>query len=202
MKRRPSVAGFEARLREGCTPSEVGVFVRSEAELNACSCSCKGRRRALSSSATGWRPRRRRRHKHDALRQGVWSSGQVVVMACDDDVIPQLDRIETVARRCRPRRGPHHRATSTLRRLHARSRDLLVSGIAPVSEFVDRLRERKLTAHVYWTAPAFSLGRGRDEQAACVLVAEPVQNTRSANAAWMASPRPPPILNALCNCLT
>ena len=60
-----------------------------------------------------------------------------MVMACDDDVIPQLDRIETVADD-----ADLEEVYNTERHLLyvacTRARDdLLVSGIAPVSEFVD-----------------------------------------------------------------
>jgi ATP-dependent exoDNAse (exonuclease V) beta subunit len=58
-------------------------------------------------------------------------------MACDDDVIPQLDRIESIADD-----ADLEEVYNTERHLLyvacTRARDhLLVSGIAPVSEFVD-----------------------------------------------------------------
>ena len=61
----------------------------------------------------------------------------VVVMACDDDVIPQSDRIEMVADD-----ADLEEVYNTERHLLyvacTRARDhLLVTGIAPVSEFVD-----------------------------------------------------------------
>jgi superfamily I DNA/RNA helicase len=61
----------------------------------------------------------------------------VVVMACDDDVIPQSDRIESVADD-----ADLEEVYNTERHLLyvacTRARDhLLVTGIAPVSEFVD-----------------------------------------------------------------
>ena len=61
----------------------------------------------------------------------------VLVMACDDDVIPQSDRIESVADD-----ADLEEVYNTERHLLyvacTRARDhLLVTGIAPVSEFVD-----------------------------------------------------------------
>ena len=61
----------------------------------------------------------------------------VVVMACDDDVIPQSERIEAVADD-----ADLEEVYNTERHLLyvacTRARDhLLVTGIAPVSEFVD-----------------------------------------------------------------
>jgi superfamily I DNA/RNA helicase len=67
----------------------------------------------------------------------------VVVMACDDDVIPQLDRIELVADD-----ADLVEVYNTERHLLyvacTRARNhLLVSGITPVSEFVDDFLKEK-----------------------------------------------------------
>ena len=76
---------------------------------------------------------------HFAKGLEFWS---VVVMACDDDVIPQSDRIEAVVDD-----ADFKEVYNTERHLLyvacTRARDhLLVTGIAPMSEFVDDLLPR------------------------------------------------------------
>lgn len=128
---------IEARLREGCTPSEIGVFVRSEAELKRARAAVK----AAGVRAVELSDKVETEDGAVAISTMHFAKGlefrSVVVMACDDDVIPQLDRIETVADD-----ADLEEVYNTERHLLyvacTRARDdLLVSGIAPVSEFVD-----------------------------------------------------------------
>ncbi|MEQ8921570.1 MAG: 3'-5' exonuclease [Roseovarius confluentis] len=128
---------IEARLREGCTPSEIGVFVRSEAELKRARAAVK----AAGVRAVELSDKVETEDGAVAISTMHFAKGlefrSVVVMACDDDVIPQLDRIETVADD-----ADLEEVYNTERQLLyvacTRARDdLLVSGIAPVSEFVD-----------------------------------------------------------------
>lgn len=128
---------IQARLREGCTPSEVGVFVRSEAELKRARAAVK----AAGVRAVELGDKVETEDGAVAISTMHFAKGlefrSVVVMACDDDVIPQLDRIETVADD-----ADLEEVYNTERHLLyvacTRARDdLLVSGIAPVSEFVD-----------------------------------------------------------------
>jgi mRNA-degrading endonuclease RelE of RelBE toxin-antitoxin system len=130
-----------ARTREGIVPHEIGVFVRSAAELD--------RARAAVEDA---------KLPHKVLDDHVeTTSGQasistmhlakglefrtVVVMACDDEVIPLQERIETVADD-----SDLEEVYNTERHLLyvacTRARDhLLVTSVAPASEFLDDLRK-------------------------------------------------------------
>ena len=136
-----AIAGWlRARQGDGYAPQAIGVFVRSEAQVE----------RALSAvRAAGLRP----------VRLDVGSGGvpgsvavgtmhlakglefrAVVVAACDDEVIPLQGRIEHVADE-----ADLEEVYSTERHLLyvacTRARDrLLVTGVEPASEFLDDLR--------------------------------------------------------------
>jgi superfamily I DNA/RNA helicase/mRNA-degrading endonuclease RelE of RelBE toxin-antitoxin system len=128
------------RLNEGIKPHEVGVFVRSEAELD----------RARAAVVKAGIP-------HKILDENVETTAghvsistmhlakglefrAVVVMACDDEIIPLQDRIETVSDD-----SDLQEVYNTERHLLyvacTRARDylLVTSGDAP-SEFLDDLR--------------------------------------------------------------
>ena len=125
------------RLQEGCSPSEVGVFVRSGAEM---------KRARAAVRAAGARPSEL--NDKGEVEDGAVAVGtmhfakglefrSVVVMACDDDVIPQSDRIVSVADD-----ADLEEVYNTERHLLyvacTRARDhLLVTGVTPISEFVD-----------------------------------------------------------------
>ena len=136
-----AIAGWlRARQGEGYAPQTIGVFVRSEAQVE----------RALSAvRAAGLRPVRL-----DVRSGGVPGSvavgtmhlakglefRAVVVAACDDEVIPLQGRIEHVADE-----ADLEEVYSTERHLLyvacTRARDrLLVTGVEPASEFLDDLR--------------------------------------------------------------
>ncbi len=150
----PTVSGFESpaaesvgvaawiseRLSGGSLPHEVGVFVRSTAEIP----------RALNAVA-------RTSNKAQVLdEQPEPSVGRiavgtmhlakglefrsVVVMACDDEVIPLQSRIQSVGEE-----GDLQEVYDTERHLLyvacTRAREhLLVTGVIPASEFLDDLR--------------------------------------------------------------
>jgi len=125
------------RLREGCAPSEVGVFVRSDAELKRARAAVK----AAGATAIELNDKIKVEDGAVAISTMHFAKGlefrSVVVMACDDDVIPQPARIETVADD-----ADLEEVYNTERQLLyvacTRARDhLLVTGITPVSEFVD-----------------------------------------------------------------
>ena len=125
-------------------PHEIGVFVRSDAQLDGRSrpsverpaCSFKmldddsrDRKRATSPIST----------MH--LAKGL-EFRAVVVMACDDEVIPLQERIETVADD-----ADLEEVYNTERHLLyvacTRARDhLLVTGVSPGSEFLDDLKSK------------------------------------------------------------
>lgn len=127
------------RLKEGCAPSEVGVFVRSDAELKRARAAVK----AAGSRAVELNDKVEVEDGAVAISTMHFAKGlefrSVVVMACDDEVIPQSDRIESVADD-----ADLEEVYNTERQLLyvacTRARDhLLVTGITPVSEFVDDL---------------------------------------------------------------
>jgi superfamily I DNA/RNA helicase len=129
-----------ARAKEGVAPHEMGVFVRSEAEMS--------RARAAAGSAglpvnvlddnvetTSGRVSIGTMH----LAKGL-EFRAVVVMACDDEVIPLQERIETVVDD-----ADLEEVYNTERHLLyvacTRARDhLLVTSVQPASEFLDDLR--------------------------------------------------------------
>lgn len=135
-------AWLMARSKEGIAPHEIGVFVRSEAELPRA-------RAAVTKAALPFR----------VLDEHVeTTSGQVsvctmhlakglefravAVMACDDEVIPLQARIESVTDE-----GDLEEVYNTERHLLyvacTRARDhLLVTSVAPASEFLDDLQAR------------------------------------------------------------
>jgi superfamily I DNA/RNA helicase len=134
-----SVVGewISARLKEGCAPSEVGVFVRSDAELKRARAAVK----AAGARAVELNDKVEVENGAVAISTMHFAKGlefrSVVVMACDDDVIPQSERIESVADD-----ADLEEVYNTERHLLyvacTRARDhLLVTGITPVSEFVD-----------------------------------------------------------------
>jgi len=144
---REAVAGWLRRCTEqGVVPDEMGVFVRSSAELE-CACAAvesaglrfvvlddKVRTRSgkVSISTMHHAPCTMHRAKGLEFRA-------VVVMACDDEVIPSQVRIDTVADE-----ADLQEVYDTERHLLyvacTRARDhLLVIGVDPVSEFLDDL---------------------------------------------------------------
>ncbi len=125
------------RLQEGCAPREIGVFVRSGAEL-------KRARAAVKAAGVRAIELSEKVEVEDgavAISTMHFAKGlefrSVVVMACDDEVIPRSERIESVADD-----ADLEEVYNTERQLLyvacTRARDhLLVTGVTPVSEFVD-----------------------------------------------------------------
>lgn len=132
------VAGWIGeRLKEGCAPHEIGVFVRSDAELKRARSAVK----AAGLRAVELSEKVEVEHGAVAISTMHFAKGlefrSVAVMACDDEVIPQSARIESVADD-----ADLEEVYNTERHLLyvacTRARDyLLVTGAAPVSEFVD-----------------------------------------------------------------
>lgn len=128
------------RLSEGLRPEEIGVFVRSEAQLA----------RALQAvDLTGVKAVQlddRVAPAKDGLAVSTMHLAKglefraVAVMACDDEVIPLQSRIETVAEE-----SDLEEVYNTERHLLyvacTRARDhLLITGVEPASEFLDDLQ--------------------------------------------------------------
>jgi hypothetical protein len=129
-----------ARVNEGVVPGEIGVFVRSPGQFSRARAALEAagipyvvldERLATSSSAASLCTM--------YLAKGL-EFRTVAVMACDDDVIPQQDRIANVG------------DAADLEEVYASERHLLyvactrardhlfVSGVKPESEFLDDLR--------------------------------------------------------------
>ena len=126
--------------REGVMPHEFGVFVRSDAELD----------RARAAVAKAGLPSKML-DEHVETTSGQISIGTmhlakglefrgVVVMACDDEIIPLQSRIETVADDT-DLEEVYNTERHLLYVACTRARDhLLVTGVEPGSEFLDDLQ--------------------------------------------------------------
>jgi len=143
-KETEAVAGWiGACLRAGFAPHEIGVFVRSDAEL-------KRARTALKAAGLGSVELSDKVEvEAGAAAVGTMHFAKglefraVAVIACDEDVIPSPERIESVADD-----ADLEEVYDTERHLLyvacTRARDrLLVTGVAPVSEFLEDLLDRK-----------------------------------------------------------
>ena len=127
------------RISEGVVPHEIGIFVRSEAELDRA-------REAAQKSGSPFKILDERMESSTGklsvstmhLAKGL-EFRAVAVMACDDEVIPLQERIESVADD-----ADLQEVYDTERHLLyvacTRARDhLLVTGVQPASEFLDDL---------------------------------------------------------------
>lgn len=136
-----AVAGWLLeRGTEGVLPHEMGVFVRSEAEL--------GRARAAVSAAKlpfkvlDANIETASGHVSIStmhLAKGLEFRG-IVVMACDDEIVPLQERIETAADDT-DLEEVYNTERHLLYVACTRARDhLLVTSVAPESEFLDDLQ--------------------------------------------------------------
>ncbi len=129
-----------ARKNESLMPHEMGIFVRSEAQLD----------RARAAATRAGLPFRvldenvEMTSGHVALGTMHLAKGlefrAVVVMACDDEVVPLQDRIETVTDDA-DLDDVYNTERHLLYVACTRARDhLLVTAVSPASEFLDDLR--------------------------------------------------------------
>jgi superfamily I DNA/RNA helicase len=129
-----------ARIGEGIVPHEIGVFVRSAAELDRARAAVETAKipyKVLDDNVETTSGRASISTMH--LAKGL-EFRTVVVMACDDEVIPSQERIETVADD-----ADLEEVYNTERHLLyvacTRARDhLLVTGVEPASEYLDDMR--------------------------------------------------------------
>lgn len=125
------------RLRGGCKPHEIGVFVRSDAEL-------KRARAALKMAGVRSVELTDKVEVEDgavAISTMHFAKGlefrSVAVMACDDEVIPLQERIESVADDA-DLEDVYNTERHLLYVACTRARDhLLVTGVDPISEFLN-----------------------------------------------------------------
>ena len=127
------------RAAEGVAPGEMAVFVRSAVELPRARAAVDAARLAVSFLDESLKTTR------DSVVAGIMHLGKglefraVAVMACDDEVLPSQARIEAVTDQ-----GDLEEVYDTERHLLyvacTRARDhLLVTGVAPASEFLQDL---------------------------------------------------------------
>lgn len=127
------------RLKVGYQPSEIGVFVRSVEELD------RAENAVARAGATPLVMTENTEIDPDRIPVGTMHIAKgiefraVVVMACDDEVLPLSERIETAADE-----SDLQEVYDTERHLLyvacTRARDrLLVTGVEPASEFLDDL---------------------------------------------------------------
>jgi superfamily I DNA/RNA helicase len=131
---------LQARAKEGIAPHEMGVFVRSEAQLAR----ARAATEAAGLAATVLDDNLETASGHISIGAMHLAKGlefrAVAVMACDDEVIPLQERIETVTDD-----ADLEEVYNTERHLLyvacTRARDhLLVTSVRPASEFLDDLR--------------------------------------------------------------
>ena len=133
---------LQERIAEGVTLHEIGIFVRSISELDRA-------RAAVEQAGIEYRVLDERVQALESqvavstmhLAKGL-EFRAVVVMACDDEVIPQQERIETVTDQ-----SDLEEVYNTERHLLyvacTRARDfLLITSVDPCSEFLDDLNQR------------------------------------------------------------
>jgi superfamily I DNA/RNA helicase len=122
-------------------PEEIGVFVRSEAELDRA-------RTAVAGAGLSFKLLDENVETTDGhvsigvmyLAKGL-EFRAVVVMACDDEIIPSQERVETVADET-DLEEVYNTERHLLYVACTRARDhLLVTSVAPASEFLDDLRQ-------------------------------------------------------------
>ncbi len=136
---------ISARIADGVSPGEIGVFVRSAGEFNRAES-------AVNQSSNHWAQLAGASIiDGDQIAIGTMHLAKglefraVAVMACDDEVLPSQTRIESVADD-----ADLEEVYNTERHLLyvacTRARDFLwVSGAAPASEFLDDLTGPKLS---------------------------------------------------------
>ena len=129
-------AWLEACIDEGIAPDEIGVFVRSRAEMT------RAREAVIAAGQTPMELSERVEDPDGRVSIGTMHLAKgleyraVAVMACDDDILPLQERVETVADE-----SELDEVYETERHLFyvacTRARDhLFVSGIQPASEFI------------------------------------------------------------------
>lgn len=134
---------LSSRMKDGVQPHEVGLFVRSESELSRAgeSVTKAGLKfvvlDANTESTTGCMS-----ISPMHLAKGL-EFRSVVVAACDDEILPLQSRIESIADEA-DLEDVYDTERHLLYVACTRARDhLLVTGVAPASEFLDDLQEKK-----------------------------------------------------------
>jgi UvrD-like helicase C-terminal domain/AAA domain len=134
-----------ARLREGAQPNEIGVFVRSEAEL------ARARTAVEAGGSTAAELGNADQPAEDRIAIGTMHLAKglefraVALMACDEDILPSPSRIENVADEA-DLEDVYDTERHLLYVACTRARDhLLVTGVEKVSEFLTDFRKGRVT---------------------------------------------------------
>lgn len=133
-------AWLQERVSDGLLPHEIGVFVRSEAELERAKAALKGS--GLSFKVLDAQVETTSGHVSVStmhLAKGL-EFRAVVVMACDDEIVPLQERIEEVGDDA-DLKEVYDTERHLLYVACTRARDaLLVTSVEPASEFLDDMR--------------------------------------------------------------
>jgi superfamily I DNA/RNA helicase len=127
------------RIAEGLSPHEIAIFVRSPSEIGRA-------KEAITASEVPFKlldENVETAHGHVSLCTMHLAKGlefkAIAVMACDDEIIPSQERIETVGDDA-DLQDVYETERHLLYVACTRARDhLLVAGVDPVSEFLDDL---------------------------------------------------------------
>ncbi len=132
---------LKARTSEGILPHEIAIFVRSSAELKRATAAAEGANipfKVLDENVETLHGKMSISTMH--LAKGL-EFRTVVVMACDDGIIPLQERIETVADDS-DLEEVYNSERHLLYVACTRARDhLLITSVAPASEFLDDMRK-------------------------------------------------------------
>lgn len=132
---------LKARTKEGVLPHEIAIFVRSSAQIKRATAAAEGANipfKVLDENVETLHGKMSISTMH--LAKGL-EFRAVVVMACDDEIIPLQGRIETVADDS-DLEEVYNTERNLLYVACTRARDqLLVTSVTPASEFLDDLRK-------------------------------------------------------------
>ena len=134
------VRWLQKRLEEGVRPEEIGIFVRSDRQLD------RARDAASNAGLTFQILDKGVETAKDSVSISTMHRAKglefraVAVMACDDEVIPLQERIESVSDES-DLKDVYDTERHLLYVACTRARDfLLITGVAPASEFLDDMR--------------------------------------------------------------
>ena len=130
---------LEARIKDGLKPDEVGIFVRSPDQIDRAVATVKSAGLPYSALDDGAET------VDGAVNVGTMHVAKglefraVAVMACDAEVIPLQSRVESIVDEA-DLEEVYNTERNLLYVACTRARDhLLVTGVKPVSEFLDDL---------------------------------------------------------------
>ena len=128
------------RLEEGVSPGEIGIFVRSARQLDRARDAASNAGLTFQILDEGVETAKDRVSISTMHRAKGLEFRSVAVMACDDEVIPLQERIESVSDES-DLKDVYDTERHLLYVACTRARDhLLITGVAPASEFLDDMQ--------------------------------------------------------------